>query len=126
MTILNKRNLFCASAALLASASITFASASMARADQVERITHSQAVAFGDLNLMTVKGAAVLKQRVDAAVNRVCGTAGRYDLRQAIDRQKCRNDATANADAEMNRVVAAASDNRVRTASIDTSRRASR
>ena len=117
MTLFTSRTLVCASAALLASLSITVASASIAYADEVEHVTRSQTVAYDDLNLASADGAAVLNQRVAIAVDRVCGKANPRDLQQSADRRKCRSAAAAKASSSLNRVLAATGAKRIQTAS---------
>jgi UrcA family protein len=47
-------------------------------------------VSFADLNLSTADGAAALQQRVNRAVNRICGTAYLRDMTRISAIDRCR------------------------------------
>ena len=77
-----------------------------ARAQGVE--THTVAVRYGDLDLMTESGAAALKERVAFAAKRVCGSADGRTLEDIQRVAACRANAIADASPKLDRVIASA------------------
>lgn len=59
-------------ASLLAAIALSAACAGVASADPASRTT-SERVSYGDLNLSSPAGARILKTRLNAALDRVCG-----------------------------------------------------
>lgn len=57
----------------------------------------SVSVSFADLNLTAPAGAAVLKQRIDAAADRVCARPHIRDLKGMATWETCRTSARAEA-----------------------------
>lgn len=87
-----RQSIFTVLAALAAVTALGY-SASAVAAEKV-----SVSVSYADLNLSSRAGTTVLKQRIEAAVDTVCGTRAR-DLKSAAILQKCRADALAQANA---------------------------
>lgn len=63
------------------------------------------AVSIADLDLATEAGIATLKQRLDLAVVKACGTAYFLDAKQLQDVERCRADARKEAELALEAVV---------------------
>ncbi len=103
--------------ALIASA---IALAPMAAASANETEAPTATVSVEDLNLASSKGVAILDNRVQNAIRRMCNS-GMRGLAASQAERECRATATANAERETNRVIAAArsADQRYADAIID-------
>jgi UrcA family protein len=62
----------------------------------------SVSVAYGDLNLSSPHGAAVLKARVKAAARQICGVAQAPGLTEAMAVSACRTSVLSSAEPQMN------------------------
>jgi UrcA family protein len=77
-------------------------SATIVEARQI-KTTH---VRFGDLDLSTKQGADRLRQRIRTAAGRVCGFRIANDLSNRVDTLRCRDAAIANAEPQVERLIA--------------------
>ena len=91
---------------LILAAGLTI-SGSAALAGTVETGT-AVPVRFGDLDLKTEAGVAALKQRIDRAARKACGTYDIRDLKRMSAADACREFALGNASHEVELAVAAA------------------
>lgn len=64
-------------------------------------------VVYQDLDLASASGRAVLDRRIHAAVNAVCGEAEQFDFKGKSRVRHCREDTTANAVTQRDRLLAA-------------------
>ena len=89
-----RKSIFTALAALATMTALGYSASAVASE------TVSVSVSYDDLNLSSRAGATALQQRIEAAVDNVCGTRAR-DLKTAAILQKCRTDALAAAKASV-------------------------
>lgn len=70
--------------------------------------TRSVEVRYGDLNIASPAGKAVLQQRIGSAIDTVCGTVDGQPLPQRADVARCRTDAHKSAMRKFNVAMARA------------------
>ncbi|SMF61438.1 UrcA family protein [Allosphingosinicella indica] len=75
--------------ALAAIAAATLASPHIGHAAQIDR---EAIVRFGDLNLASSAGQAMLASRISAAANKVCYHFGTITLQQFMEQRTCRDE----------------------------------
>lgn len=75
--------------ALAAIAAATLASPCVGQAAQIDR---EAIVRFGDLNLASSAGQAMLASRISAAANKVCYHFGTITLQQFMEERACRDE----------------------------------
>mgnify|MGYP000085450522 FL=1 len=68
----------------------------------------TSAVQYSDLDLTTQDGQETLQKRVNKAVSKVCGFAGRVTLREQMASKACTKAASRQADQETRTVIARA------------------
>jgi UrcA family protein len=84
--------------ALAAAAAAAVAAPALAQTDTVT-------IGYGDLNLASQAGRAVLDQRIDGAARQLCGEASPLELKRVALGRSCRAGVLADARAQLARVI---------------------
>ncbi len=87
--------------------------ASLAAANPAHAESGTRSVSFGDLDLASPTGQAILDRRIANAVRQVCGRPYPIDLQSRHDAERCRVDTLASVQAQRNDALAQAQNDRI-------------